>query len=136
MSDQALINRLQTENAKYAEMLKENRKIIDNLTSMNVALDKEAASARLIIWAIAHSNGGSYDVPDSSMRMANDAKNILRSFYDKKKAATIIQAKTAVGETGRALKGAGRATPQMPCPIDGNQSAIQPGGAKSRPPSN
>jgi hypothetical protein len=102
MSDQALINRLQTENAKYAEMLKENRKIIDNLTSMNVALDKEAASARLIIWAIAHSNGGSYDVPDSSMRMANDTKNILRSFYDKKKAATIIQAKTAVGETGRA----------------------------------
>jgi hypothetical protein len=55
-------------------------------------LEQENAAARRIIWAAAHSQGGSITIPDDTMRLASDESNQIVSSYDPEQMATIIKA--------------------------------------------
>lgn len=75
-------------------------KLIDRLRNeskdleiMNRALSREISSARRIIWAMAHSQGGRIEVPNESMNMASDSDAEISAAYDKINECTVIQAR-------------------------------------------
>lgn len=99
MSDKKYINRLkeditalQAQNKALDEKLREAMVHLQNCDAACRALNTESGSARKIIWAIAHSQGGSVEIPDNHMAMASDTSNQITSKYDPERKVTIISA--------------------------------------------
>lgn len=91
MSDDKYINRLKDD---IASLQAQNKALLQNSDAACRALNGEAAAARRIIWAIAHSQGGFIEIPDNHMAAASDTSNQITSKYDPERKVTIIGART------------------------------------------
>lgn len=58
-------------------------------------LGHELSAAKKIIWAAGSANGGSLIIPDAIMKLADDSKNSIDSYYDAQRKATVLKAVTA-----------------------------------------
>lgn len=99
MQDEKYINRLkgdirdlQTANAALMQEAKEARAHLATCDQACQAAAHENVAAKRLIWAILHKNGGRCDIPDSTMVLAGDPKNQLKSWYDPEKGMTVMQA--------------------------------------------
>lgn len=107
MSDKKYIERLKNDIANLQKLNKQleatRNEAIQHLQNCDMMVRKmtiENEAGRRILWAIANSLGGRVEVPDSSMSMAADDKNLLTSSYDKEKRVTVIEAKTSIAKPG------------------------------------
>lgn len=95
---QRTVSSMQETNKRLETANQEALSHLHNCDSAVKALVKENQASRLLIWAMAESNGGSVEVPDEIMRKAADDSNQIASRYDAEKGATIIGATVKVDD--------------------------------------
>lgn len=95
---QRTVSSMQETNKRLETANQEALSRLHNCDSAVKALVKENQASRLLIWAMAESNGGSVEVPDEIMRKAADGSNQIASRYDAEKGATIIGATVKVDD--------------------------------------
>lgn len=97
--DQKYIDRLKGDIRDLKELNQQLRAQLQKCDGVVRKLIEDSVAAKKLFWAMAHSNGGRYKIPDGSMRLAEDAGNLLHSYHDDEACATVVEAKTEVQPT-------------------------------------
>ena len=80
------------DNPELKQMIDQTKSHIQNLLKENEAMRQETAASRRILWAMINCVGGRIAIPDMTMEMAGDTKNVLKSHYDAKNMETVFLA--------------------------------------------
>lgn len=92
MSNTDYIDQLKSEIVVLQTRVRVLDEKLQNCEAIRQTLDAESGAARKIIWAIAHSQNGSIEIPDESMQMAGNGLNQITSKYDPERKVTVISA--------------------------------------------